>query len=127
MPFAVAASRANAALAAVFGVRATYVADAARRELSASPGDVQAQVVPTARGTEVRSTCPWLVLKADLAPILGGRPPKRGHWIEVDDPAAGTQRWKVEYVQSDLVDSWTVFCVQAIDAAVGAKGAEAVR
>lgn len=127
MTFAAAATRANHAIQKHMGVSVWYVVGTARRRITATPGDIQAQAFGAGGGIEVRSTCPWLVRDAELRPILGKDLPKRGHRIEVENPTTGTEIWTIEYPIPDQVDGWTLNAVLSKMAAIGAPNAEAVR
>ena len=126
-----AVAQANLAIRSTFGRAVTYVAGAGRREIQAAAGDIVTQPVQVpGRGIVMRATCIWSIVAADLAPLLAGAPPKRGHRIEVADPAAGGASWVVESAQPDQVAGsagWVVATYHDDDASLGAKAVERSR
>ncbi len=122
---------ANKAIAASFGRRCTYlIGGGGRREITAAPGDITSQSLQDGPRVAVRQTCLWSVLASELSPLLGGELPRRGHRLEVANPAGGTIQWVVEYVQADQVDgsaAWVLATYRTDDTSIAAKSAERVR
>lgn len=130
MTWAAAVDRANRALAAAFGVRCTYVAGQARREITAAPGDITSQIVQDGPRVGTRQTCLWAIQASELAPLLAGEPPRRGHRIEVANPVTGPAQWVVDYIQADQVDGsagWVLATYLTNDISIAAKNVERTR
>lgn len=131
MTWAAAVAAANRAIVATFGVRCTYVAGTNRREITAAPGDITAQALGDGVRVVVRQTCIWSIRRDQLAALLGGAAPKRGHRIEVANPEipAGVQTWTIEHDLPDEVagtDGWVVSTYLTDTASVAAPNAERV-
>jgi hypothetical protein len=128
--WAAAVDRANKALAATFGVRCTYIAGQGRREITATPGDITSQAIQDGPRVAARQSCLWSIQASELLPLLAGELPRRGHRIEVANPATGPAQWVVEYVQADQVDGsagWVLATYLTTDVSIAAKNAERMR
>jgi hypothetical protein len=120
----------NQAIAATFGRRCVYIAGPGRREITAAPGDITSQAIQDGPRVAVRQTCLWSILASELAPLLAGELPRRGHRIEVANPATGPTQWVVEYIQADQVDGsagWVLATYRTDDVSIAAKNAERTR
>lgn len=119
-----AVARTQRALRRTFGVAVTYHANLASRVIRAAPGDVQVATVEKARGIVATNTCQWSIEAAELLPLLGDKPPARGHRIHADG-----RWWVVDHAQPDDAAAgggWVVSTSGDTDASLAARGAERV-
>ena len=130
MTWAAAVDSANRAIARTFGVRCTYIAGQGQRQITATPGDITSQGQEDGPRVVARVACLWSIQASELAPLLAGERPRRGHRIEVANATTGPVQWTVEYVQDDQVDGsagWVLATYRNTDVSIAAKGAERVR